>query len=169
MTLTPWARVVPKAAPADEQIVQQNIHHAGNGHEVHRCFGIAQPAENRADDIIRHHKGNPDETNQQVIYRSRRSLFRGGHQRNDGPHAHRQQHQRNHGDTGKENNRIADDAVDFITVAAADGMTDFYGSAHGKAHNHDREHVHHLTTDGNSGGCLHGAESADDEQIRHAV
>ena len=74
-TLMVCASVVPSAGSdrshghdTNKQIVQSDICHARNRNKIHRAFGISEPAEDRADDIIGCNKRNPDKADEQILY-----------------------------------------------------------------------------------------------------
>ena len=54
-------------------------------------------------------------------------------------------------------------------ASRADRLPDADGRAHGKAHDHHREHMHHLRADGHGGRAGDAVERPDDEQASHAV
>ncbi len=56
---------------SDKQVIQGNIQHAGYRDKIHRAFGIAQTAEDRADDIICCDKRNSDKADRQILHSSR--------------------------------------------------------------------------------------------------
>ena len=70
---------------------------------------------------------------------------------------------------------FASDALDVSTdidvmqnMLRADGLTDRDRRAHGKAHDHHSDHMHHLTANGHRRCAGHTFKLPDDEQLRHA-
>ena len=62
-----------------KQVVQPDVGRAGHRDKVHRAAGIAQPAENGRNNIVRRNTGDADEADGQVSRRAGHSLGRGGH------------------------------------------------------------------------------------------
>jgi len=67
----------------NKQIVQSDICHTRNRNKIHRAFGISEPAEDRADDIIGCNKRNPDKADEQILYCSLHRFLWRTDQRND--------------------------------------------------------------------------------------
>ena len=83
----------PQPPRADEQVVQRDVGRAGHGNERQRAAGIAQPAEDGAQDIICRDAGDTQKADGQVAGGALGGFGRGGHDGDDGPHAG-QQHRR---------------------------------------------------------------------------
>ncbi len=64
-----------------KDVIQNNIHNAGNGNEIHGTFGVSHTAQNGTDDVICGDKRNSDKADREI---RNRSVYRLGGSRHDG-------------------------------------------------------------------------------------
>lgn len=152
-----------------EQYVQPDIGRTGRRNEVHGAFGVAHAPEDGADDVVGNDEGQARKADAQVGLGAGLGCLRGGHEADDALGEGQHGQGEHGGGAHKQGDGVADVAVGLGPVLCAHGLADHHGGAHGQAHDHHREHVHHLAADGNGGGAVNLAIAADEKQVGHAV
>ena len=159
----------PHANRAEEDIVEHDVQHAGDGDEVHRTARVAEPAENRRNDVVCGNQRNAERAVIEVVMRANDGLLR---RRHDGDEM-RQQCDHNSrerdGDAEEQRDRVADGARDRHLVARTDRARNRDRRAHREADDDDRHHVHDLAADRDGRDARRAPKLADDEEIGHAV
>ena len=154
---------------AHEEIVQGDVGDAGHRDEIHGAFGVPQPPKDGADDVIGGDEGDAHKTDGEIVHRTCHRCLRGGHDGHDGTDQKEQEDRQYQGEAQKEGGGVADAPCRPLHVPGAHGLANGDGGAHGEAHDHDGQHVHHLGAYGYGGGAGHPLKLADDEEVGHAV
>ena len=146
-----------------KDVIQNNIHDAGDGDEIHGTFGVTHTAQNGTDDVICGDKRNSDEADREI---RNRSVYRFGRSGHDGYDRFYQQKQYNRQYKGKQQEQgygISDIRGSLLPVIGTDRLTDTDGCSHGKSDDHNGEHMHDLGADGNGSGTCYTLKLPDDE------
>ena len=154
---------------AHEEIVQRDVAGTGQCNEVHGTLAVTLAPEDGAQHIVGGNEGNAQKADPEILPGSRHGLRRGGHNRHDGTHQKEEQCRQHHSNAGEQKGGIADGLTGLPLPFAANCLPDADRGAHRKAHQHDRQHMHHLGADGNRRRGGHTVELSDDKKIRHSV
>ncbi len=77
----------------------------------------------------------------------------------------RQKHRSDH----KQRDGISGGKGSTLFLSGADRLCNHNGGTHRKSYDHDSQHMHDLTPDGNGGDMCDRIKLSDDKQIRHSV
>lgn len=147
----------------DQQIVESNIDRTGDGDKIHRAFRISESAKDRADNIVSRNERNADKTDRQISSSSGNRFCRGGHCRNNGPYAQKQDCSGSNGQNEKQDDRIADSCGRILLLFCTDSLAYHNGRSHCQSYDHYCRHMHDLTADRDSGRAFHAVKLSDNE------
>ena len=155
---------------SDKKIIQNNIGNTGNRDKIHGAFGISHSTENGTDHIVCSNTGNSEEADCQIGDGTRDSFDRGRHDRDNRTESKTSRR------IVKSTEAIINSVMVFPVVrearsflSGADRLCNHNGRPHRQSYDHDSQHMHDLTPDGNGGDMCDRIKLSDDKQIRHSV
>ena len=154
---------------SDEKIIQDNIGNTGNRNKIHGAFGISHSAENGTDHIVCSNTGDSEKTDGQIGDGTRDSFDRGRHDRDNRTDQKQQKNCQKHRSDHKQRDGISGGKGSTLFLSGTDRLCNHNGGTHRKSYDHDSQHMHDLTPDGNGGDMCDRIKLSDDKQIRHAV
>ena len=98
-------------------------------------------------------KGDPQETEGQVLHRAGNGFRRGMHQRSQRMDQEGEPRRQDHTGSQEKSHRVPGNPGGLFPFAAAHCLGNGHGGPHGQAHQHHRHHMHHLAADGYGGNA----------------
>ena len=153
----------------DKDKVTDNIRYTGDCDKNQRQSGVAQTAENTADDIVCDDKHDTAAADADIQHRQLQRLRRCLHQRCNLRGKQHQNNGQNHSGVQEKADHTADDIADSLFTALADIAADEYRDAHRQTGYHKRDQIDNVASgrDRRDAGCR--AEPSHHQQIHRAV
>ena len=153
----------------DQKQITEDIHDARDGDRDERHFGIAEPAEDAADDVERDDEQRAGRADAHVLRRGVEGLLRRLQQTAEGRGQRHKQGGQSERDADEQTDGRADDAAGFVGLSLADFLPEQDGHARRQADEQRGDQLHGLATGRDGGDIRRTREFADDDQIDRAV
>lgn len=149
--------------------VARHVHQTRHEHEQQRRTAVAQTAEHRREQVVRHDEQNAAAADAHIARCQRHRLLRRLHEHRDRPRKADQQHEQHRCEYREHDGRAAEHRTDVLFALFTDIPRDEHGNAHCELCHDERDQIEQLTAGRNRRQTRGRAEPPDNEQIDCAV